>query len=146
MLMPIPVLSTELAKRRFTEAQEARKGLGWLWRFEWSRWTIMPPSLESEVTKSLKKVQEWNTDIVIAPRQIVIITIPAVMGCSFRMRLTWLQFWCSSRNAALKGPLTYFYISRMVSAKSFRPDIAIDIISVFAQNHAFLMHMNLRCE
>ena len=58
---------TELAKRRFAEAQEAGKRFGVTYDVLDNHDGQLMPSLEVRL-QIIKKIREWNADIVIAPR------------------------------------------------------------------------------
>src|SRR4026208_2012645 len=58
---------TELAKRRFAEAQEAGKRFGVTYDVLDNHDGQLMPSLEVRL-QVIKKIREWNADIVIAPR------------------------------------------------------------------------------
>ncbi|HEY2720705.1 MAG TPA: PIG-L family deacetylase, partial [Chitinophagaceae bacterium] len=58
---------TELAKRRFAEAQEAGKRLGVVYDVLNNHDGLLMPTLEVRL-EIIRKIREWNADIVIAPR------------------------------------------------------------------------------
>jgi LmbE family N-acetylglucosaminyl deacetylase len=56
----------ELAKRRFAEAQEAGKRLGVTYDLLDNHDGLLMPTLEVRL-EIIKKIREWNADVVIAP-------------------------------------------------------------------------------
>ncbi|HEY8733868.1 MAG TPA: PIG-L family deacetylase, partial [Puia sp.] len=57
----------ELAKRRYAETQEAARRLGISYDVLGNHDGLLMPSLEVRL-EIIKKIREWNADIVIAPR------------------------------------------------------------------------------
>jgi LmbE family N-acetylglucosaminyl deacetylase len=122
----------ELAKRRFAEAQEAGKRLGVTYDVLDNHDGLLMPSLEVRL-QIIKKIREWNADVVIAPR-------PNDYHPDHRYTGVLVQdaaYMVSVPNIApdvpalKKNPVFLYYQDRFQRPNPFRPDIAVDITSVY---------------
>ncbi|HUS01520.1 MAG TPA: PIG-L family deacetylase [Chitinophagaceae bacterium] len=131
-----------LAKRRFAEAQEAGKRFGVTYDVLNNHDGQLLPSLEVRL-QVIKKIREWNADIVIAPRPndyhpdhrytgvlvqdaAYMVAVPAV---------------APGTPALKKNPVFIYFQDGFQRPNPFRPDIAVDITNVFAQKvHALDAH------
>jgi LmbE family N-acetylglucosaminyl deacetylase len=128
-----PVLKgAKLAKRRLAEAQEAGRRLGVTYEVLNYHDGLLMPTLEARL-EIIKKVREWNADIVIAPRPndyhpdhrytailvqdaAYMVTVPNILPSV----------------AALKNnPLFVYFHDFFQKPNPFHTDIAIDITGVF---------------
>jgi LmbE family N-acetylglucosaminyl deacetylase len=133
---------TELAKRRFAEAQEAGKRFGVTYDVLDNHDGQLMPSLEVRL-QVIKAIREWNADIVIAPRPndyhpdhrytgvlvqdaAYMVAVPAIVP---------------GTPALKKNPVFLYFQDGFQRPDPFRPDIAVDITTVFAQKiHALDAH------
>src|SRR3954470_15035627 len=79
---------TALAKRRFAEAQEAGKRFGVKYDVLNNHDGQLLPTLEVRL-QIIKKIREWNADIVIAPRPNDYHRIIVIQECWCRMERIW---------------------------------------------------------
>jgi LmbE family N-acetylglucosaminyl deacetylase len=124
----------ELAKRRFAEAQESGKRLGVTYDVLDNHDGLLMPSLEVRL-QIIRKIREWNADVVIAPR-------PNDYHPDHRYTGVLVQdaaYMVSVPNIApdvpalKKNPVFLYYQDRFQRPNAFRPDIAVDITSVYDQ-------------
>lgn len=122
----------ELAKRRFAEAQEAGKRLGVTYDVLDNHDGLLMPSLEVRL-QIIKKIREWNADVVIAPR-------PNDYHPDHRYTGVLVQdaaYMVSVPNIApdvpalKKNPVFLYYRDHFQRPNPFRPDIVVDITSVY---------------
>jgi LmbE family N-acetylglucosaminyl deacetylase len=122
----------ELAKRRFAEAQESGKRLGVTYDVLDNHDGLLMPSLEVRL-QIIRKIREWNADVVIAPR-------PNDYHPDHRYTGVLVQdaaYMVSVPNIApdvpalKKNPVFLYYQDRFQRPNAFRPDIAVDITSVY---------------
>src|SRR5688572_22922700 len=129
----------ELAKKRFAEAQEAGKRLGVVYDVLDNHDGQLMPTLEVRL-QIIKKIREWNADIVIAPR-------PNDYHPDHRYTGVLVQdaaYMVSVPNVApetpalKKNPVFLYFQDRFQRPNPFRPDIAVDITPVFDKKIAGL--------
>jgi len=122
----------ELAKRRFAEAQESGKRLGVTYDVLDNHDGLLMPSLEVRL-EIIRKIREWNADVVIAPR-------PNDYHPDHRYTGVLVQdaaYMVSVPNIApdvpalKKNPVFLYYQDHFQRPNPFRPDIAVDITSVY---------------
>lgn len=122
----------ELAKRRFAEAQEAGKRLGVTYDVLDNHDGELMPTLEVRL-QIIKKIREWNADIVIAPR-------PNDYHPDHRYTGVLVQdaaYMVAVPNVApdvpalKKNPVFLYYQDHFQRPNPFRPDFAVDITSVY---------------
>lgn len=122
----------ELAKRRYAEAQEAGKRLGVVYDVLDNHDGQLMPTLEVRL-QIIKKIREWNADVVIAPR-------PNDYHPDHRYTGVLVQdagYMVAVPNVApdvpalKKNPVFLYYRDRFQRPNPFRPDIAVDITSVY---------------
>ena len=122
----------ELAKRRFAEAQEAGKRLGVVYDVLDNHDGLLMPTLEVRL-QLIRKIREWNADVVIAPR-------PNDYHPDHRYTGVLVQdaaYMVSVPNIApdvpalKKNPVFLYYQDHFQRPNPFRPDIAVDITSVY---------------
>jgi LmbE family N-acetylglucosaminyl deacetylase len=121
-----------LAKRRFREAQEAGKRFGVSYDVLDNHDGQLLPSLEVRL-QVIKKIREWNADVVIAPR-------PNDYHPDHRYTGVLVQdaaYMVAVPNVApevsplKKNPIFLYFQDNFQRPNPFRPDIAIDITSVY---------------
>ena len=122
----------ELAKRRFAEAQEAGKRLGVTYDVLDNHDGLLMPTLDVRLAL-IKKIREWNADVVIAPR-------PNDYHPDHRYTGVLVQdaaYMVSVPNIApgvpalKKNPVFLYYQDHFQRPNPFRPDIVIDITSAY---------------
>lgn len=122
----------ELAKRRFAEAQESGKRLGITYDVLDNHDGLLMPSLEVRL-QIIRKIREWNADVVIAPR-------PNDYHPDHRYTGVLVQdaaYMVSVPNIApdvpalKKNPVFLYYQDRFQRPNPFRPDVVVDITSVY---------------
>ena len=131
-----------LAKRRMDEAKEAGKRFGVEYEVLDNHDGKLLPTLERRL-QVIRKIREWNADIVIAPR-------PNDYHPDHRYTGVLVQdaaYMVAVPNVAAdtpplkKNPVFLYFQDFFQRPNPFRPDIAIDISSVFAQKiHALDAH------
>ena len=131
-----------LAKRRMDEAKEAGKRFGVEYEVLDNHDGELLPTLERRL-QVIRKIREWNADIVIAPR-------PNDYHPDHRYTGVLVQdaaYMVAVPNVAAdtpplkKNPVFLYFQDFFQRPNPFRPDIAIDISSVFAQKiHALDAH------
>lgn len=133
---------TALAKRRFAEAQEAGKRYGVKYDVLDNHDGQLLPTLEVRL-QVIKKIREWNADIVIAPRPNDYhpdhrYTGVLVQDAAYMVAVPNVA---SGVPALTKNPVFLYFQDNFQRPNPFRPDIAIDISDVFAQKiHAMDAH------
>lgn len=122
----------ELAKRRFAETQEAGKRLGVIYDVLDNHDGLLMPTLDVRLA-IIRKIREWNADIVIAPR-------PNDYHPDHRYTGVLVQdaaYMVSVPNIApdvpalKKNPVFLYYQDRFQRPNPFRPDIVVDISAVY---------------
>ena len=122
----------QLAKRRFAETQEAGKRLGVTYDVLDNHDGLLMPTLDVRLA-IIKKIREWNADVVIAPR-------PNDYHPDHRYTGVLVQdaaYMVSVPNIApnvpalKKNPVFLYYQDRFQRPNPFRPDIAVNITTVY---------------
>jgi LmbE family N-acetylglucosaminyl deacetylase len=131
-----------LAKRRFAEAQEAGKRFGVKYDVLNNHDGQLLPTLEVRL-QIIKKIREWNADIVMAPR-------PNDYHPDHRYTGVLVQdaaYMVAVPNVApevpalTKNPVFLYFQDGFRRPNPFRPDITVDISNVYAQKvHAMDAH------
>ena len=131
-----------LAKRRLAEAQEAGKRFGVTYDVLDNHDGELLPTLEVRL-QIIKKIREWNADVVIAPR-------PNDYHPDHRYTGVLVQdaaYMVAVPNVApetprlQKNPIFLYFQDHFQRPNPFRPDVAIDISPVYAQKvHALDAH------
>jgi len=122
----------ELAKRRYAETQEVAKRLGISYDVLDNYDGELMPTLEVRL-QIIRKIREWNADVVIAPRPNDYhpdhrYTGILVQDGAYMVAVPNI----APETPALKKNPVYLYSSdHFIRPNPFRPDIAIDISSVF---------------
>lgn len=129
----------ELARRRFAEAQEAGKRLGITYDVLDNHDGQLMPTLEVRL-QVIKKIREWNADIVIAPRPNDYhpdhrYTGVLVQDAAYMVAVPNIA---PETPALKKNPVFLYFQDRFKRPNPFRPDITIDITSVFERKIAAL--------
>ena len=135
---------TALAKRRLAEAKEAGKRFGVTYDVLDNHDGELLPTLEVRL-QIIKKIREWNADVVIAPR-------PNDYHPDHRYTGVLVQdaaYMVAVPNVApetprlQKNPVFLYFQDHFQRPNPFRPDVAIDISPVFAQKvHALDAHQS----
>ena len=130
---------TELAKRRFAEAQEAGKRLGVAYDVLDNHDGQLMPTLELRL-QVIKKIREWNADIVIAPRPNDYhpdhrYTGVLVQDAAYMVAVPNIA---PETPALKKNPVFLYFQDRFQRPNPFRADIAVDITPVFDKKIAAL--------
>lgn len=136
------MVGVPLAKRRLAEAKEAGRRFGVEYDVLDNHDGQLLPTLAVRL-QIIKKIREWNADIVIAPR-------PNDYHPDHRYTGVLVQdaaYMVAVPNVAplvpalTKNPVFLYFQDRFQRPNPFRPDIAIDITSVFSQKiHAMDAH------
>jgi LmbE family N-acetylglucosaminyl deacetylase len=132
----------ELAKRRYAEAQEAGKRFGVTYDVLDNHDGQLTPSLEVRY-QVIQKIREWNADIVIAPRPNDYhpdhrYTGVLVQDAAYMVAVPNIV---PGTPALKKNPVFLYFQDGFQRPNPFRPDVAIDISSVFNQKiHALDAH------
>lgn len=123
-----------LAKRRYAETQEVAKRLGIKYDVLDNHDGLLMPTLEVRL-QIIRKIREWNADVVIAPR-------PNDYHPDHRYTGILVQdaaYMVSVPNVApdvpalKKNPVFLYFQDNFQRPNPFRPDIAVDITSVNEQ-------------
>lgn len=122
----------ELAKRRFAEAQQAGKRLGVVYDVLDNHDGQLMPTLEVRL-QIIKKIREWNADIVIAPRPNDYhpdhrYTGVLVQDAAYMVAVPNIA---PETPALKKNPVFLYFQDRFQRPNPFRADIAVDITAVF---------------
>ena len=133
-----------LAKRRLAEAQEAGKRFGVTYDVLNNHDGQILPNLEVRL-QIIKKIREWNADVVIAPR-------PNDYHPDHRYTGVLVQdaaYMVAVPNVApetpplKKNPVFFYFQDFFQRPNLFRPDVAIDITKVYPQKvHAMDAHVS----
>lgn len=135
---------TALAKRRFAEAQEAGKRFGVTYDVLDNHDGQLLPSLEVRF-QIIKKIREWNADIVIAPRPNDYhpdhrYTGVLVQDAAYMVAVPDIV---PETPALKKNPVFLYFQDGFQRPNPFRPDIAVDISTVYQQKiHALDAHQS----
>jgi len=131
-----------LAKRRFAEAQEAGKRFGVVYDVLNNHDGELLPNLDVRL-QVIKKIREWDADVVIAPRPNDYhpdhrYTGVLVQDAAYMVAVPNVA---PETPALKKNPVFLYFQDRFQKPSPFRPDIAIDISDVYAQKiHAMDAH------
>jgi len=135
---------TALARRRLAEAQEAGKRFGVTYDVLNNHDGELLPTLEVRL-QIIKKIREWNADVVIAPR-------PNDYHPDHRYTGVLVQdaaYMVAVPNVAPetprleKNPVFLYFQDHFQRPNPFRPDVAIDISAVYTQKiHALAAHQS----
>jgi len=132
----------ELAKRRFAEAQEAGKRFGVAYDVLDNHDGQLLPTLEVRL-QIIRKIREWNADVVIAPRPNDYhpdhrYTGVLVQDAAYMVAVPNVA---PETPALKKNPVFLYFQDGFQRPNPFRPDIAVDITSSFDQKiHALDAH------
>ncbi len=133
-----------LAKRRFAEAQEAAKRFGVTYDILDNHDGQLMPSLEVRF-QIIKKIREWDADIVIAPRPNDYhpdhrYTGVLVQDAAYMVAVPNIV---PATPALKKNPVFLYFQDDFQRPNPFRPDVAIDITVVYEQKvHALAAHIS----
>ena len=131
-----------LAKRRYAEAQEAGKRFGITYDVLDNHDGMLMPALEVRL-QLIRKIREWNADVVIAPRPNDYhpdhrYTGVLVQDAAYMVAVPNIA---PETPALKKNPVFLYFQDGFQRPNPFRPDIAIDISNVFQQKiHALDAH------
>jgi len=131
-----------LAKRRFAEAKEAGKRYGVEYDVLDNHDGELLPTLQVRL-QIIRKIREWNADIVIAPRPNDYhpdhrYTGVLVQDAAYMVAVPNVA---SDTPPLKKNPVFLYFQDFFQRPNPFRPDIAVDISGVFAQKiHALDAH------
>jgi LmbE family N-acetylglucosaminyl deacetylase len=131
-----------LAKRRFAEAQEAGKRFGVTYDVLDNHDGQLLPTLDVRL-EIIKKIREWNADIVIAPRPNDYhpdhrYTGVLVQDAAYMVAVPDVA---PETPALKKNPVFLYYQDFFQRPNPFNPDVAVDITDVYAQKiHALDAH------
>jgi LmbE family N-acetylglucosaminyl deacetylase len=134
----------ELAKRRLAEAKEAGKRFGVTYDVLDNHDGQLTPNLDVRL-QVIKKIREWDADIVIAPRPNDYhpdhrYTGVLVQDAAYMVAVPNIA---SETPALKKNPVFLYFQDRFQKPNPFRPDIVIDISSVYDQKiHALDAHVS----
>lgn len=135
---------TELAKRRLAEAKEAGKRFGVEYDVLDNHDGELLPSLDVRL-QIIKKIREWNADVVIAPRPNDYhpdhrYTGVLVQDAAYMVAVPNVA---PGTPALTKNPVFLYFQDGFKRPNPFRPDIAVDISDVYAQKvHAMDAHVS----
>ena len=122
----------ELAKRRFSETQEAAKRLGVVYDVLDNHDGLLMPTLDVRLA-IIRKIREWNADVVIAPRPNDYhpdhrYTGVLVQDAAYMVAVPNIA---PDVPALKKNPVFLYYQDHFQRPNPFRPDIVVDITSVY---------------
>lgn len=133
-----------LAKRRFAEAQEAGRRFGVVYDVLDNHDGQLLPTLDVRL-QIIKKIREWNADVVIAPR-------PNDYHPDHRYTGVLVQdaaYMVAVPNVApevpalKKNPVFLYFQDGFQKPNPFQPDVAVDITDVYSQKiHAMGAHVS----
>jgi LmbE family N-acetylglucosaminyl deacetylase len=129
----------ELAKRRYAETQEAAKRLGISYDVLDNHDGLLMPTLEVRL-QIIKEIRDWNADVVIAPRPNDYhpdhrYTGVLVQDAAYMVAVPNIL---PGTPALRKNPVFLYYSDRFQRPNPFRPDVAVDITSVYDKKIADL--------
>ncbi len=129
----------ELANRRYAETQEAAKRLGVAYDVLDNHDGLLMPTLEVRL-EIIKKIREWNADVVIAPRPNDYhpdhrYTGVLVQDAAYMVAVPDIA---PETPALRKNPVFLYYSDRFQRPNPFRPDVAVDITSTYSKKIADL--------
>jgi LmbE family N-acetylglucosaminyl deacetylase len=122
----------ELAKRRFAETQEAGRRLGVVYDVLDNHDGLLMPTLDVRLA-IIRKIREWNADVVIAPRPNDYhpdhrYTGVLVQDAAYMVAVPNIA---PDVPALRKNPVFLYYQDHFQRPNPFRPDIVVDITSVY---------------
>jgi len=123
-----------LAKRRYEETQEVAKRLGIKYDVLGNHDGLLMPTLEVRL-EIIRKIREWNADVVIAPRPNDYhpdhrYTGILVQDAAYMVSVPNVA---SDVPALKKNPVFLYFQDNFQRPNPFRPDIAVDITNVNEQ-------------
>ncbi|HLX93652.1 MAG TPA: PIG-L family deacetylase [Puia sp.] len=129
----------QLAKRRYAETQESAKRLGITYDVLDNHDGLLMPTLEVRL-QIIKKIREWNADLVIAPRPNDYhpdhrYTGVLVQDAAYMVAVPNIA---PETPALKKNPVFLYYQDRFQRPNPFRPDIVVDITGSFDKKIAAL--------
>ena len=133
-----------LAKRRLGEAKEAGKRFGVEYDVLDNHDGQLEPTLDVRL-QVIKKIREWDADIVFAPRPNDYhpdhrYTGVLVQDAAFMVTVPNIA---SETPALKKNPVFVYFQDRFQKPSPFRPDISVDITAVYDQKvHALDAHVS----
>lgn len=134
----------ELAKRRYEETQEAGKRFGVEYDVLNNHDGQLLPTLEVRL-QIIKKIREWDADVVIAPRPNDYhpdhrYTGVLVQDAAYMVAVPNVA---QETPALKKNPVFLYFQDGFQRPNPFRPDVAIDISEVYVQKmHALGAHVS----
>lgn len=128
-----------LAKRRYAETQEVAKRLGITYDVLDNHDGLLLPTLEVRL-QIIKKIREWNADVVIAPRPNDYhpdhrYTGVLVQDAAYMVAVPNVA---PGTPALHKNPVFLYFDDNFQRPNPFRPDIAVDITDVNDQKNSGL--------
>jgi LmbE family N-acetylglucosaminyl deacetylase len=128
-----------LAERRYKETQESARRLGIVYDVLDNHDGLLMPTLEVRL-EIIRKIREWNADIVIAPRPNDYhpdhrYTGVLVQDAAYMVAVPNIA---PETPALKKNPVFLYYQDHFQRPNPFRPDIAVDISSTFDKKIAAL--------
>jgi LmbE family N-acetylglucosaminyl deacetylase len=133
-----------LAKRRYAEAQEAGRRFGVTYDVLNNHDGQLLPTLDVRL-QIIKKIRQWDADVVMAPRPNDYhpdhrYTGVLVQDAAYMVAVPNVA---SETPALKKNPVFLYFQDGFQRPNPFRPDIAIDISTVFSQKiHALDAHVS----
>jgi len=134
----------ELARRRFAEAKEAGKRFGVTYDVLDNHDGQLLPTLDVRL-QIIRKIREWNADVVIAPRPNDYhpdhrYTGVLVQDAAYMVAVPNVA---PETPALKKNPVFLYFQDGFKRPNPFRPDVAIDISPVYTQKvHALDAHVS----
>jgi LmbE family N-acetylglucosaminyl deacetylase len=129
----------ELAKRRYAETQEIARRLGITYDVLDNHDGLLMPTLEVRL-QIIRKIREWNADIVMAPRPNDYhpdhrYTGVLVQDAAYMVAVPNIA---PETPASSKNPVFLYFEDHFQRPNPFRPDIAVDITSTYDKKIAGL--------
>lgn len=129
----------ELAKRRYAETQEVARRLGITYDVLDNHDGLLMPTLEVRL-QIIRKIREWNADIVMAPRPNDYhpdhrYTGVLVQDAAYMVAVPNIA---PETPAPAKNPVFLYFEDHFQRPNPFRPDIAVDITSTYDKKIAGL--------
>lgn len=123
-----------LARRRYEETQESARRLGITYDVLDNHDGLLEPSLDVRL-QVIKKIREWNADVVIAPRPNDYhpdhrYTGVLVQDAAYMVAVPNIA---PEVPALKKNPVFLYFQDNFQRPNPFRPDIAVDITAVYDQ-------------
>jgi LmbE family N-acetylglucosaminyl deacetylase len=124
----------ELAKRRYAETQEVARRLGITYDVLDNHDGLLMPTLEVRL-EIIRKIREWNADIVMAPRPNDYhpdhrYTGVLVQDAAYMVAVPNIA---PETPAPAKNPVFLYFQDHFQRPNPFRPDIAVDITGTYAK-------------